>query len=107
MVLVGLAEVGVVVQIVALLPKERQTLFFTATWPKAVQRIAYELLRENTVQINIGNADQELVANKDVKQIIELMVNGKDLFPLYLPLYLSHIFSSPPPPVSISTRFLS
>jgi ATP-dependent RNA helicase DDX5/DBP2 len=46
-------------------------IFFVA--PQAVQRIAYELLRENTVQINIGNADQELVANKDVKQVIEVM----------------------------------
>jgi len=55
--------------IIEALPKEHQTMMFTATWPKAVQRLAREYLRPNPVQINIGNSDQ-LVANKSIKQHI-------------------------------------
>ena len=41
--------------------KDRQTMFFTATWPKEVQRIASQILK-NPVEIRIGNPNQ-LVAN--------------------------------------------
>lgn len=46
----------------------RQTLFFTATWPREVQQLAREFLT-NPVQVNIGNQDS-LNANKDIKQVI-------------------------------------
>lgn len=52
-------------------PSERQTLFFTATWPKAVIRVATAILT-NPVQVNIGDTDQ-LVANKDITQKIEIL----------------------------------
>lgn len=45
----------------------RQTLMFTATWPKEVRKIASDLLA-NPVQVNIGNTDQ-LVANKSITQV--------------------------------------
>jgi superfamily II DNA/RNA helicase len=48
-------------------PARRQTLMFTATWPKEVRRIAADLL-VNPVQVNIGNVD-ELVANKSITQV--------------------------------------
>lgn len=51
----------------------RQTLFFTATWPKEVQSLAAEFLT-NPIQINIGNQDT-LNANKDIKQHI-MQVKG-------------------------------
>jgi ATP-dependent RNA helicase DDX5/DBP2 len=53
--------------IVDQISKTRQTLFFSATWPKAVERIAHDILK-NPVQINIGSTDQ-LIANKDVTQV--------------------------------------
>ncbi len=52
-------------------PVDRQTLFFTATWPKAVIRVATAILT-NPIQVNIGETDQ-LVANKDITQTIEIL----------------------------------
>lgn len=46
---------------------QRQTLMYTATWPKGVRKIAADLL-VNSVQVNIGNVD-ELVANKSITQV--------------------------------------
>ncbi|KAH6774422.1 DEAD box RNA helicase family protein [Perilla frutescens var. hirtella] len=58
-------------KIVKEVPARRQTLMYTATWPKEVRRIAAELL-VNPVQVNIGNVD-ELVANKAITQHIEVL----------------------------------
>lgn len=41
---------------------------FSATWPKEIQRLAFDFLR-NPVQINVGEVDA-LVANKDIQQEI-------------------------------------
>mmetsp|Transcript_22541 Transcript_22541/g.40674 ORF Transcript_22541/g.40674 Transcript_22541/m.40674 type:complete len:494 (-) Transcript_22541:33-1514(-) len=71
-------------QIMAVLPPDkslRQTLFFTATWPKAVRRVAATFLRkEETTEVFIdGTADGELVANKSVSQtFIEAQDDEKD-----------------------------
>jgi ATP-dependent RNA helicase DDX5/DBP2 len=54
-------------KIVNEVPARRQTLMFTATWPKEVRKIAADLLI-NPVQVNIGNVD-ELVANKSITQV--------------------------------------
>ena len=53
------------------IPKENQyqSLMFTATWPKAVERLAASYLK-NPVQINIGGSANELTANKDVTQVV-------------------------------------
>jgi ATP-dependent RNA helicase DDX5/DBP2 len=59
------------------MPKDipRQTLFFTATWPKQVQKAANRLLKlENAVKINVG-ASGQLVANEDVEQIVHVIDN--------------------------------
>ncbi|KAJ8452172.1 hypothetical protein Cgig2_016753 [Carnegiea gigantea] len=58
-------------KIVKEVPTRRQTLMFTATWPKEVRKIAADLL-SNPVQVNIGNVD-ELVANKSITQHVELL----------------------------------
>lgn len=55
-------------KIVNEIPPQRQTLMYTATWPKEVRKIASDLLR-NPVQVNIGSVD-ELVANKSITQVI-------------------------------------
>ena len=52
----------------------RQTLLFTATWPKSVERIARNLL-VNPIQLNVGQTGV-LVANEDVKQ--EIIVLEED-----------------------------
>ncbi|RVW46562.1 DEAD-box ATP-dependent RNA helicase 46 [Vitis vinifera] len=58
-------------KIVKEVPARRQTLMYTATWPKEVRKIAADLL-VNPVQVNIGNVD-ELVANKAITQYVEVL----------------------------------
>ncbi|XP_043724140.1 ATP-dependent RNA helicase-like protein DB10 [Telopea speciosissima] len=58
-------------KIVKEVPAQRQTLMYTATWPKEVRKIAADLL-VNPVQVNIGNLD-ELVANKSITQYVEVV----------------------------------
>lgn len=54
-------------KIVKEIPTRRQTLMYTATWPKEVRNIASDLL-VNPVQVYIGGID-ELVANKAITQV--------------------------------------
>ncbi|CAI9777327.1 unnamed protein product [Fraxinus pennsylvanica] len=58
-------------KIVKEVPTSRQTLMYTATWPKEVRRIAADLLVK-PVQINMGNVD-ELAANKAITQYVEVL----------------------------------
>ena len=57
-------------KIVSQIRPDRQTTMFSATWPKEVESLAREFLR-NPVQINIGST--ELTANTDITQIVEVM----------------------------------
>jgi len=50
------------------LPAERQSLFFTATWPKEVQGLASDFLT-NPVHIAVGDSNN-LNANKAIKQVV-------------------------------------
>lgn len=65
-------------KIVKEIPPQRQTLMFTATWPKEVRKIAADLL-VHPVQVNIGNID-ELVANKSIAQVLFLILFANDCF---------------------------
>lgn len=58
-------------KIVNEIPPHRQTLMYTATWPKEVRKIAGDLLC-NPVQVNIGSVD-ELAANKSITQYVEIV----------------------------------
>jgi len=49
---------------------DRQTLLWSATWPREVQALANDFLR-SPIQITIG--DGELTANKDVTQIVKVV----------------------------------
>ncbi|TVU21612.1 hypothetical protein EJB05_31261, partial [Eragrostis curvula] len=62
-------------KIVRQVPPKRQTLMYTATWPKEVRKIASDLLA-NPIQVNIGNTDQ-LVANKSITQHVEVISHGE------------------------------
>merc|ERR1719223_118010 len=48
-------------------PEERQTLLFSATWPKAVKKLAKNYLKADAVRVNVGETE-ELAANKAVTQ---------------------------------------
>mmetsp|Transcript_23284 Transcript_23284/g.55003 ORF Transcript_23284/g.55003 Transcript_23284/m.55003 type:complete len:473 (-) Transcript_23284:52-1470(-) len=56
-----------IAKILAEAPPERQTLLFTATWPKAVRRIAEKYLKPDYVHLNVGDTE-DLAANKAVSQ---------------------------------------
>ena len=51
---------------------DRQTLLWSATWPKSVQHLARDLCKEDPVHIQIGS--QELTANKAITQHVEVGV---------------------------------
>merc|ERR1719420_1714522 len=55
---------------------KRQTLFFTATWPKAVQRTARSLTSHDALGVSIGQGatGDKLSANPMVKQTV-LMIS--------------------------------
>ena len=54
--------------IVEKVPKERQTMLFSATWPREIQRLAHDFLTD-PIQVNVGEVNA-LVANKDITQTI-------------------------------------
>ena len=60
--------------VVAKIPTERQTMLFSATWPREIQALAFEFLK-NPVQIKFGESNV-LNANKDVQQIIKVISEG-------------------------------
>jgi ATP-dependent RNA helicase DDX5/DBP2 len=49
------------------IPPKRQTLMYTATWPKEVRKMAGDFLK-NPMQVIIGNTDL-LTANKSITQV--------------------------------------
>ncbi|TEB33882.1 P-loop containing nucleoside triphosphate hydrolase protein [Coprinellus micaceus] len=56
-------------KIVGQIRPDRQTLMFSATWPKEVQRLASDFLRD-MIQVNIGS--MELSANPNISQVVEV-----------------------------------
>jgi len=64
--------------VIKYLPQDkRQTLLFSATWPKEIQRLAHDFLTD-PIQINVGDVDR-LVANKDIKQTIHMVEDFEKL----------------------------
>eukprot|EP00967_Tisochrysis_lutea_P108130 scaffold167361_cov30-Tisochrysis_lutea.AAC.3 len=63
-------------KIVLAVPPQRQTLFYTATWPKAVRRLAYEFLR-SPIQVEVGDINS-LNANKDITQYVHFTRSQQD-----------------------------
>jgi superfamily II DNA/RNA helicase len=50
---------------------DRQTLMWSATWPREVQQLARDFLGDDFIQTTIGST--ELAANHAIKQIVEVM----------------------------------
>ena len=61
--------------IVSKISPARQTLLFTATWPRAIQRLAAEFA-PNPVQVSLGDTDT-LAANISITQVVEV-VHGNE-----------------------------
>lgn len=61
--------------IIAKLPVDRQSMMFTATWPREVQTLAREFLR-NPIELKFGEHNK-LNANKAIKQIIKVISEGE------------------------------
>lgn len=63
-------------RIVATIPPNRQTLFFSATWPREVKSIAAQFVRNAPVHVFIGAVEEKPVANKSITQIVEMCQVG-------------------------------
>ena len=51
--------------------KDRQTQFYSATWSKEVENLAYEMVTGDTVHITVGST--ELSANPNIDQTVVVM----------------------------------
>lgn len=58
-------------KILQYVPRQRHTLFFTATWPMEVRKLANEILYK-PYKVMIGNRD-ELKGNQDITQIVKII----------------------------------
>lgn len=67
-------------KIVEKIPKDRQTLMWSATWPKEVRRLAEDFL-VNYVQVNIGSVN--LAANHNITQIVDVCTELEKFDKLY------------------------
>ncbi|MEW5304922.1 MAG: hypothetical protein WDW36_007498 [Sanguina aurantia] len=62
-----------ITSLVRFLPKERQTVFFSATWPREVKQIAGAFAKNAPVHIFIGNVQDKLVANAAIRQLVRIV----------------------------------
>jgi ATP-dependent RNA helicase DDX5/DBP2 len=58
-------------QVVGQIRKDRQTLFFSATWPQEIRRLARDLAKEDPVLVQVGNT--ELQVNPLIEQRVEII----------------------------------
>jgi len=67
-------------KIVSQIRPDRQTLMFSATWPKEVRKLANEF-QKDPVFLNVGSL--ELSANHNIRQVIEVIEESKKADRLY------------------------
>jgi len=58
-------------KVVSQIRPDRQTLMWSATWPREIQRLARDFCREDPVKLTIGS--EELSGNPDITQQIEVV----------------------------------
>jgi len=58
-------------KVVSQIRPDRQTLLYSATWPKEIQRLARDFCREDPVKVTIGS--EELSLNPNITQQIEVV----------------------------------
>jgi ATP-dependent RNA helicase DDX5/DBP2 len=66
-------------QIYKVVRPDRQTLMWSATWPKQVRELSLDYVN-NPVQINIGSKDEDVHTCKSVKQNVEFFTSEDDKF---------------------------
>jgi len=64
-------------EILKRVPRKRQTLMFSATWPEEVRRLAHDFLTR-PIHIQMGNPRDGLMANEDVTQHLVLLRSGEE-----------------------------
>jgi superfamily II DNA/RNA helicase len=65
--------------IVSQIRPDRQTLMWSATWPKEIQQLAHDFLGHDFLHTTIGST--ELAANHAIKQVVEVMTGMMNLYP--------------------------
>ncbi|KAK3251768.1 hypothetical protein CYMTET_38900 [Cymbomonas tetramitiformis] len=73
-------QITTIIQVIP--PETRQTLLFTATWPKSVKKMAAKYLKDAVMHINIGSTE-ELAANTAVSQVFHKLNDGEKDEQLY------------------------
>merc|ERR1719188_1472802 len=58
-------------KVVSQIRPDRQTLMWSATWPREIQRLARDFCREDPIKLTIGS--EELSTNADITQQIEVV----------------------------------
>merc|ERR1719195_97921 len=58
-------------KVVSQIRPDRQTLMWSATWPREIQRMARDFCKEDPIHIKVGS--EELSLNKDIKQQVEVV----------------------------------
>jgi len=89
-------------QILSQIRPERQTLLFSATWPKEIQSLAAEIL-DRPIHVNIGSLG--ISTCKNVKQEFEVVDDYKKEMKLLF--YLKHIEPNEKVLVFVATKVLS
>lgn len=77
-------------KIVGQIRPDRQTLMFSATWPKEVRTLAADF-QQNPVFLNVGS--MELAANHNIEQVVEVVDEYKKQGRLFQ--LLAHIMKQP------------
>ncbi|CAD8168927.1 unnamed protein product [Paramecium octaurelia] len=57
--------------------QDRQTVFFSATWPKAVRNLSLDFCAENPIYVQVGRSN--LTVNKNIDQEIICLYNNQKL----------------------------
>lgn len=65
-------------KIVGQIRPDRQTMMFTATWPREVRQLAHDLCHEKPIHIQLGDHDNTTF-NKNIKQIYEIIPEREKL----------------------------
>ena len=77
--------------IVSQIRPDRQTLMWSATWPREVQKLAAEFLGSRPIQTRIGSVD--ICANKDIAQVVHVLDQADK--PQKLDELIRHIMGEP------------
>lgn len=67
-------------KIVDQIPTNRQTLMWSATWPREVRTLAEDFLRDY-IQINVGSV--QLAANHNITQIVDVCTESEKMNKLF------------------------